>query len=327
MKILVTGANGFLGSWVTRRLVDEGHEVSVLLRKQSDQSQIADLQVKKLWGDVTDLASLQESLTGQQAVFHLAGVIAYSKKDRPLMEKVNVQGTANVLRAMVDKQVGELLNLSSVAAIGAGMSPHEILNENSEFNLAHLNLGYFETKRKAEALIVAAVRKHGLRAITVNPSTIYGAGDARKGSRSTQLKVAQGKGLFYPQGGVSIIAVEDVVDGILAAFQKGKSGERYILSGDNLYLKDVFKLIAQFANSKAPFVPIPSVFMRGLAHLDEWLNAIGLNGPISSERAYVVSLFHWFDHSKATSIFGLNPKPAHFAIENSIRWARDQKLI
>lgn len=327
MRVLVTGANGFLGSWLVRRLIDEGHEVSVLLRQKSNHDEIGGLNVQKLWGDVTDLESLRSAFKGQQIIFHLAGVIAYSRKDRELMERVNVEGTQNVLQAMANNSVSELLYLSSVAAVGAGLTPQQILNENSSFNLEKYNFGYFETKRQSEKQVTEFSKTHSIRSVIVNPSTIYGGGDARKGSRNTQLKVAQGKGLFYPCGGVSIVAVEDVVEGILSAQKKGRAGERYILSGDNLYLKDVFKIIADAAQVQAPRFPIPNFFMRTLAGLDEALNKIGLSGPLPSERAMVATFYHWFDHSKAKKELGFNPKSANYAIENSVKWMRDQGFL
>jgi dihydroflavonol-4-reductase len=327
MKVLITGANGFLGAWLTRRLLEEGYSVSVLLRQKSNHLELEGLPVQKIWGDVTDLESLLVAFKGQQVIFHLAGVIAYSNRDRALMERVNVQGTQNVLQAMSVCGVPELLYLSSVAAIGAGFSNKHVLNEQSVYNLEKYNFGYFETKRKSEKIITDFALQNSIRAVIVNPSTIYGAGDARKGSRSTQLKIARGKGLFYPLGGVSIVAVEDVIEGILNASKKGKSGERYILSGENLYLKEVFNQIAEAAKVKAPFLPIPNFIMNLMAFADNQLSAFSLSGPIAAERAVVATLFHWFDHSKAAIELGFNPKPAHYAIENSVRWMRDQGLL
>jgi dihydroflavonol-4-reductase len=327
MKVLVTGANGFLGAWLSRRLLEEGYSVSVLVRQKGNHSELEGLPVQKLWGDITDLKSLQDSFRGHQVIFHLAGVIAYSRKDRALMEKVNVQGTQNVLQAMADTGVSDLLYLSSVAAIGAGFSEKQILNEESPYNLEKFDFGYFETKRKSEKIVVEFSKVNSIRSVIVNPSTIYGAGDARKGSRNTQLKVAQGKGLFYPMGGVSIVAVEDVIEGILSAYKKGRAGERYILSGDNLHLKEVFKLIANSAGVKAPYLPIPNFAMYFMAFLDNQLNKIGGQGPLPSERAMVATFFHWFDHSKAKNELGFNPKSANYAIENSVRWMREQGLL
>src|SRR5690606_17288303 len=127
------------------------------------------------------------------------------------------------------------------------------------------NLGYFETKRKAEIIVRSAAEKKELDAVILNPSTIYGAGDAKKGSRRTQLKVAQGRLPFYTSGGVSIIAVKDVVDATYQAWQTGKSGERYILSGENITIKNLFTLIAGAANVKPPsiYLPDPVVFALG----------------------------------------------------------------
>jgi dihydroflavonol-4-reductase len=220
-----------------------------------------------------------------------------------------------------------LLYLSSVAAIGAGFSPAQVLNEASPYNLEKYNFGYFETKRKSEKIVVEFSRQNSIRAVIVNPSTIYGAGDARKGSRNTQLKVARGQGLFYPLGGVSIVAVEDVIEGILSAYKKGRNGERYILAGDNLYLKDVFKLIAEAAKVKPPYLPIPNCAMYFMAFLDERLSQFGLQGPLPSERAMVATFFHWFDHTKAKNELGFSPKSANYAIENSVRWMKDQGLL
>ncbi|MBX3041848.1 MAG: NAD-dependent epimerase/dehydratase family protein, partial [Bdellovibrionaceae bacterium] len=142
MKIVVTGANGFLGSWVTKALVAEKHEVYALVRPRSDLSDLEGIDVRFVHGDVTDPASLAKAFEGADTVFHLAGVVAYKKSQRSLMEKVNVEGTRNVVEACRKAKIRRLVHLSSVTAIGAGSGPDEILNENSPFNLAAYDLGY-----------------------------------------------------------------------------------------------------------------------------------------------------------------------------------------
>ncbi len=206
-NVLVTGANGFLGSWVVKILLQQGHQVKSLVRQGSDLSELQGIKTDLVYGDVTDIVSLQSAFAGVDAVFHLAGVIAYKASSRAMMEKVNVQGTANVIEACLQQKVPRLVHLSSVVAVGAGFSENEILNENSIYNISHLNMGYFETKRQAEELVIQACRERQLNAVILNPSTIYGAGDARKGSRGMQLKVAQGKLKFFPKGGVNFIPV------------------------------------------------------------------------------------------------------------------------
>ena len=219
-KVLVTGANGFLGSWLCRRLIDQGHHVCAIVRKNSDLSELKNLKIDYRIGDVTDLHSLVDGFQGIDSVFHLAGLIAYKKSQREMMEKVNVQGTANVLEACRARDIRKLVHLSSVVAVGAGFSPDQILNEESEFNIHHLNLGYFETKKKAEELIQEACAKQRIDAVMLNPSTIYGPGDAKKGSRKTQVKVAQGRFNYYTSGGVSVVSVSDAIDGIVSAWKK-----------------------------------------------------------------------------------------------------------
>lgn len=325
--VVVTGANGFLGSWVTRALLAEGHQVKILVRKTSDLTELEGVKVEKLYGDVTDANSVQEAFKGAESVFHLAGLIAYKRRDREPMERVNVTGTQNVVDACLDQGVRRLVHLSSVAAVGAGFTKDQILNESSSYNLGHLNLGYFETKRKSEEIVVNAFKQRGLDSVILNPSTVYGEGDARKGSRKAQIKVAQGKLKLVPPGGVSIIAVEDAVQGILSGWRKGRSGERYILSGENLLIKDAFAIIAKIAGQPAPNWQIPASLVRFIGKLDDVLALVGLEGPVSDEAAWAATLYHWYDHSKAKKELDFNPRPAEYALKKSVGWMKSNKII
>jgi len=223
MAVLVTGASGFVGSWLVRELVKRGEEVRVLCRPQSRLEDLEGLDIQKRFGDVTDPESLREAVTGTDTVFHLAGVVGYSRAMRAQMEAVNVRGTKNVVEAMRFAPQAKLVYMSSVVAVGASFDGVP-LNENSPFNLHRLDLGYFETKLAAEEVVREACRRGKLHAVMLNPSTIYGPADAKKGSRKTQLKVAQGKFPFYTSGGVSIVSVHDVVAAVLRARDVGRSG-------------------------------------------------------------------------------------------------------
>ncbi|MFZ3229561.1 MAG: NAD-dependent epimerase/dehydratase family protein [Pseudobdellovibrio sp.] len=326
MKVLVTGANGFLGTWLTKRLLAEGHDVTALIRKNSNLGELQDVKVNYAYGDVTDLTSLKESFKNNGVVFHLAGVVAYKKSDRPLMEKVNVQGTANVVQVCAELNIPQLLHLSSVVAIGAQTKPLA-MTEDFKYNIADLNLGYFETKRKAEDLVITAAKENKIRAICVNPSTIYGFGDAKKGSRKSQVKVAQGKLPFYTSGGVNVVAVEDVIDGILLALKNGKNAERYILASENMLIKELFEQIAHYAGVKAPSIKMPNSILHLLGLMGDTLTALGYPAGLSQENAYTATLFHWFDATKAKRELGFNPKPSTEAIEKSVRWMKDNNYI
>jgi dihydroflavonol-4-reductase len=327
MKVLVTGATGFLGGWLVRRLLDEGLEVRIIKRPNSSLEELEGLKLDIVPGDVTDAESLSAAAMGVDSVFHLAGLIAYSRSQRIAMEKVNVGGTANVLRACQQNKVRRLLHLSSVVAVGASFDGKIPLNEESPYNLHRLNLGYFETKHDAEHLINEAVRAGRVDAVMVNPSTIYGPGDARKGSRGVQLKVARGKFPFYTPGGVSIVAVEDVIDCIMAAWRKGGTGERYIISGENLLIKQAFEIIARAAGVEPPKFGLPRSAIFALGKVGDALESIGKKGPINTENAWTSVLYHWFDSSKATREFGLTLKPAEYAIRRSVEWSKEHGLI
>lgn len=326
MNVLVTGANGFLGSWLTKRLVSEGYNVSALVRKNSDLSELSTTKPNYVYGDVTDLNSLRNCFRNQDIIFHLAGMVAYRKSDRPQMDLVNVAGTANVIAACEEHKTPQLLHLSSVVAVGAQAIPQAV-DENFLYNLRPLNLGYFETKKNAEDLVLKAVQENRIKAICVNPSTIYGAGDAKKGSRKTQVKVAQGKFPFYTSGGVNVVAVEDVVEGIMLAVKKGKNGERYILASENMYIKELFSKISRFAKVNPPDKQIPNFILHGLGIIGDSLNRIGISAGISRENAYTATLFHWFNCDKAKRELGFQPQASDIAIENSVRWMKDNNYI
>ena len=325
-KVLVTGATGFVGNWLVERLVRDGHEVRILKRANTPLEDLASLPIETAIGDVTDPASLERACNGIDTVFHLAGLIAYSRAQREAMNRVNIGGTSNVILACEHNHVRKLVYLSSVVAIGASFDGKP-LNEDSVYNVAHLNLGYFETKHLAEALVRKAVADGKIDAVMINPSTIYGPGDAKKGSRGVQLKVARGKFPFYPSGGVNIVAVEDVIDCIIAAWEHGRKGERYIVSGENLLIHEAFDLIAKAAGVRPPSMPLPNPVIHLIGKIGDLMEKIGKKGPLTTENAWTSTLYHWFDSSKAQRELGFKPKPAAFAIEQSVRWSREHGLL
>jgi dihydroflavonol-4-reductase len=193
--------------------------------------------------------------------------------------------------------------------------------------LHNLNLGYFETKRQAEELVVEACHQNRIQATIINPSTIYGPGDAKKGSRAVQVKVARGRFPFYPSGGVNVIHIQDVVDAAIRAWEVGRQGERYILSGENLRIQQLFQLIARAANVPAPRWPLPKPAILTIGYIGDLLEKINIRGPLNSENAWAAVLFHWFDNSKAKRELNLNPRPAAIAIQESVHWMRDNGVL
>ena len=318
-EVLVTGATGFLGRHLIKDLIDRGLQVSVLVRKSSDLSFIGDKPLKVFYGDVNDPSSLLAATRNKERVYHLAGLVAYKKEEHSLMEKVNVQGTAHILKACVSNRVSKFLHLSSVAAIGASFKPQP-LDEDSRYNLEKYNLGYFETKKKAEELVVRAFHEKGLKTYLINPSTVYGAGDGTKNSRKTQGKVAKGRFIFYPPGGVNVVYVGDVIKAIDLCLKKGQPARRYIISGENMTIRKLFFTIAEIAGVKAPVIPLPKPLLKGLGFFGDFLGKFSIQSPLSGETALIASLYHWFSNKRAKEELGFHPTPARKALEESVFW-------
>ena len=322
MRVLVTGASGFVGGWLAQTLVDEGHQVRVLVRNPKDVEDLKTLKIEIVGGDVTDALQVSEAVKGMDSVFHLAGVIAYSHAQRENMENVNVGGTANVIDACKIHKVRRLVHFSSVVTIGASLNAHTILNETSKYNLSHFNLGYFETKRKAEELVLAAVRRGEIDAVCLNPSTIYGPGDEKKPSRGMQKRVVRGTLPFYTSGGVNVVSIEDVMHCAIRAWEIGRVGERYIIAGENLTIKKLFETIAEIAEVEPPKIYIPNFMIKGLGIIGDIQASRGGKAFITSENAIVSTMYHWFDSTKAQQAFKFKPKPASYSLRQSIEWGR-----
>ncbi|MCK6596830.1 MAG: SDR family NAD(P)-dependent oxidoreductase [Bdellovibrionaceae bacterium] len=330
MKVLITGANGFLGSHLCQKLQANGLEVFALTRKNSDISQLKSIKnLNFCHGDVTEKNTLDEVFrkVQPQVVFHLAGYVGYKKFERQLMEKINVQGTENLLNVMIENKVKKIVHVSSVVAIGASFGPGEILNEESEYKIQHLDLGYFETKRQAELAVKKKTAEGHIESVILNPSTIYGPADAKKGSRKTQLKVAQGKFRFYTHGGVNVVSVEDVIEGIYQGFLKGRNGQRYILSSENLTIKDLLTKIAILAEVKPPDILVPDFILHGVGFIGDLLSGVGFRKVLSRENAWTTTMYHWFSNEKAKNELGLSFKSADYSLKQSVDWMKEQKWI
>lgn len=293
--------------------------MTVLVRKPLKDTDLATLPVRGAQGDVTDTYSLLKATENQDIVYHLAGHIAYKPSERVQMEKVNVGGTQKVIDACVTQKTPTLIYMSSVVAIGASFDG-TLLDETTPYNVARLHLGYFDTKHRAEEIVKTAVSHNGLRAFILNPSTVYGAGDATKGSRSVQRKVAMGKFPFYPPGGVNVVHIDDVLYCLKHLPQKGRVGERYIVAGENLLLKTVFEMIAEVAGVPAPRLSLPRWALHTIGALGDTLSPLGFKGPLNRETAWTSTLYHWFSSEKSQKELGLKVTPAKIAIRESVEW-------
>ena len=257
MKVLITGATGFLGSRLCRRMLSERYQVRILCRDTSNLASLATLPLEKAVGDVTDAESVRAAVTGCQYVIHAAAKVSYQPRLRDEQMRVNVEGTRNAALAARAQCVARFLHVSSVAAIGLPTNTQPA-DEDFQFNVEDTGLTYHISKHRAEQEVLAEV-KCGLDAVIVNPALICGA-TARGYRVPHPMQRALSNWIIpYSTGGQCLVHVEDVLDGILLALRKGQSGNRYILGGSNVSFHDMSNAARERLKLTRLLIPVPSL--------------------------------------------------------------------
>lgn len=304
MTTLITGATGFVGSHLTKRMIAEGHSVRILCRATSSDARVAGLKIDKYLGDVTDYESVRAATADCEFVIHAAADLSYWKGAEDRQTRVNVDGTRNVARAARETGVRRLLHVSSVAAIGIPADPRRPANEQFAFNLENSGLNYHISKRHAEDEVLAEVAR-GLDAVIVNPASIQGR------ERTIALINSVRRSPVVPcfSGGNCIVDIKDVVDGITSVLTSGERGQRYILGGENLTFRALSEKAAKALDLRRRFVSIPPIATKlGAALLEPLARVRNRRPKMTYMIHYCANRFQYFDSSKARQMFGYAPR-------------------
>jgi dihydroflavonol-4-reductase len=316
--VLVTGASGFIGSAVCRHLVQQGFRVRALHRPASDLSGLEGLGVERHVGDLFDPEGLARAADGTRWVFHVAAVAEYWRQRPEQVIRTAVEGTRNVVRACLQAGVERLILTSSLAALG--VPEHgELLTESNVFNLPVRRSPYGYAKRQAEVEAMLAAGDV-LDVVVVNPSIVLGAGDVHRISGSLVIQAARGRTFLYTRGGTNIVHVDDVADGHLAAAERGRSGERYLLGGENLSYLQLFTLLAEVVGGRAPWLLLPDWAIEPAASLVDVIRRVA---PLPLEGSQLRLSRHrlFCDTSKARHELGLtHTRSARQAIVEAFAW-------
>lgn len=319
MKVLVTGATGLLGSHLVPRLLEENLEVRIL--KQKEDSTELPKEIEVITGDIRDIDSVKKAVKGCQAVFHLAGLISYWSKLNKLQYEINVLGTKNIVQACLENNA-KLIHVSSTAAVG--IVKNGLADETIEYNLSPLKVNYCNTKFLAEQEIL----KKKVDAVIVCPATMYGAKDKRKIQTDLTFSFKFPMNLFYINGGLAVVDVNDVVEGLIKAWKKGKRGERYLLVGENVTFYEIRKTVAEALNKKPPFICLPNWFLIILSYLFLFISIFtGKKPKLTPEMVRFNKLYFYFSNEKAKKELGMEFRLFKESIKKAVDWYKENGYL
>jgi dihydroflavonol-4-reductase len=278
-------------------------------------------------GDLDDPQKLAEQMAGCDAVFHVAAHYSLWAKDRDSIYRANVDGTKNMLAAARLATVKRFVHTSSVAAIGVP-APGALGTEETRTSLEELVSDYKKSKFLAEQAARQAARE-GLDVVIVNPSTPVGARDVKPTpTGEIILRFLQGRMPAYVHTGLNLIDVEDVARGHILAWQRGRTGERYILGARNLSLKEMLEILGAITGKRAPRIALPHFIPLAAAYLDEMILArLGKTPQVSVSSVRMSQKAMYYDSSKAVRELGLPQNPIERALEKAVRWFEDNGYV
>ncbi|MEO7198218.1 MAG: NAD-dependent epimerase/dehydratase family protein [Solirubrobacterales bacterium] len=309
----ITGATGFVGSHLARRLVGRGDSLRLLIRKGSDPRLLDGLEYERINGDVTDRRAVRRALDGSSRVFHVAGVTSMRAADADRAFDVNVGGTRIVAEEARAAGVERMVHTSSVAAIGPAPSGGRA-DETQPFTAGALGIAYMNSKREAEAEVLREAAR-GLDAVIVNPTFVLGPSGSRGSSTSLVRRFLLRRIPAYVDGGLNVVDVRDVAEGHLLADAKGGTGERYILGGRNFTLQRLFADLERISGVPAPPLRLPAQLATAGARVAEQL---GLPLGVAEDETRSAGLWWTYSAAKAKRELDFTARPHEETLESAL---------
>lgn len=318
----LTGASGFVGRHLAPMLAAT-HRLRVLAREGQDLAWLAG-DHERVVGRVGDETALRTGVRGADIVVHLAAMVSFRRQDRASMFATNAHATGILARLAREAGVRRLLHCSTISAVAWRDRP-EPVDETAPYNFGPLRIGYCDSKFAAECAVLDEVGR-GLDAVIVNPPSMYGRGDRRKGDGSLITALLEGRVRMAPPGGINVANVEDVCRGMLAALAKGRRGERYVLGGENLTGRELLQRVAAIAGARAPRrVIAPSLVRAAAIALAMKERLFGCRGPLTSEVLRLAARFLWYSSAKAQRELGWAPGPVDAGIAAACDELRERR--
>ncbi len=325
MKVLVTGATGFIGSALCRALCAQDIEVIAFRRPLSILKEIENLPVSHRIGDLCDAASIEDAFAEKpELVFHLGAQMAAGRNKSRMMD-INIAGTRRVFQAAIRNDVRRVILVSTAFTLGVpegspGASASGLMTEEHVWNFSADRWPYAWSKYLAEREVQLA-SAHGLDAVILNPTFVIGPGDHYRRTNSFLVRMKKKPPFFLVDGGVNLVHVQDVVNGMIQAAELGKSGERYILGGRNISFDDLYTMMSEIAGFRVPKLVLSNRLSKGIFN---FLNSKSNPANIGSMEANLFQFaghFFYYDIRKARLALRLPPaRDLRVSLEETWNW-------
>lgn len=328
MTTLITGATGFVGSALARKLLARGETVRLMVRPKSDRRNLERLPAEIVVGDLTDPASLAMAVKGCDTLFHVAADYRLWVPDPALMFQSNVEGTRQLMMAAAEAGVRRIVHTSSVATLlpRPDASP---AGEEDAGAAADMIGAYKQSKHAAEALVRDLIERQGLPVVIVHPSTPIGPRDIKPTPTGKMVvDAASGRMPAYVDTGLNVVHVDDVAEGHILALERGRVGRNYILGAENMSLAEILRMVAELTNRRPPRIRLPHGLVLPIAGLAEMGARVTGREPFATREAIKLARkTMFFSSDRAIEELGYRPRPAREAIADAIAWFREHGYV
>jgi dihydroflavonol-4-reductase len=321
VKLLVTGATGFLGEHLCRELAERGHTVRGLARSRSGV--LEELGAEFVRGDILEGAHLDKALAGVAAVFHLAGAVSRDPDDAQRMMRLHVDGTRHVLERMAAAGVRRMVLASTSGTIGVSKR-EEILDESAPY-AEQIVAGwpYYASKIYQERLAFEHGARLGIEVVAINPSLLLGPGDRRLSSTGDVRKFLKRQIPTIPPGGINFVDARDAATATAEALERGRAGERYLLGGPNWTMKEFFERLGRVANIAPPRLKLPARWSEwGAGVVEELYRWRGKEPPVDRISVEMAGCYWWIDSSKASKELRFAPRDPQLTLVDTVHYLR-----